>query len=279
MAKQANRWNGVAGNEGLQRAIQHRLRGEYRKAEIGLLKSLESIETVAAPPGPEHLSIWNELGMVYKYLGEFRKADRYYRLALRQTQLCLVGREREFFLANLYHNLGGLEHSRRHFRRGERYARISLQLRIRTAGAGSLAVATDRAALAANLDGLGKFAESEKLYRQALRTYHRVYGATHPEIAVVLNNLAALYQATGRPKRAEALYHKALEMKRRELGASHPDLAVTLNNLAMLCRSQGKKNAARQGFKSALRILNSSLGSSHPNAHAVRNNLQRLSPH
>jgi hypothetical protein len=55
------------------------------------------------------------------------------------------------FLADLYHNLGGLEHARGHFRRGEQFARKGLQLRRRVASCGSLPVAVDMAALAAIL--------------------------------------------------------------------------------------------------------------------------------
>jgi len=118
---------------------------------------------------------------------------------LRQVRRCLESAERNFFLATLYHNLGGLEHSRRRYQRGERYARKSLKYRCATSGADSVGAASDMAALAALLDGQGKFDQSQNLYRKALKIYRRDYGANHPEIAVVLNNLAAVHQATGRP--------------------------------------------------------------------------------
>jgi hypothetical protein len=91
--------------------------------------------------------------MVYKYLGEWKTALKFYRLTLRHSNHCLTGRERDDFLANLYHNRGGLEHSRRCFRRGELYARKSLLLR-RRAQPRALPLAADKVALAAILDGL-----------------------------------------------------------------------------------------------------------------------------
>lgn len=172
-------------------------------------------------------AVWNQLGMVCKYSGKFDAAERYYRLALRHARRCAKGPEREFFIATLYHNLGGVEHSRRRFSRGEKYARKGLRLRLDWAAPNSLAVASDRAALAAILDGLHRPDESEELYHRALRTYRREYGPRHPEIAVILNNLGALYAATARPKRAESHYLAALRMKRGLLGTSHPDVAVT----------------------------------------------------
>lgn len=277
MAKQPKRRGTPASLSTLKKqAVRHTGRGEYRKAEVCLRAALRSITAVVDFPARDYISLWNELGMVCKYLGKFKQAEKYYRLSLRHTPHCLAGRERKFFLANLYHNLGGLEHSRRRFRRGEKYARKALQLRRTVARSASVAVASDMVALAAILDGLRKFPESEKLYNQALRVYRREYGRNHAEIAVLLNNLAALYQATNQPKRAEAQYLAALQMKRRILGISHPDVAVTMNNLAMLYRSQGNPIAASRWFASALRILTVSLGSRHPSTRSVRTNYRRL---
>jgi tetratricopeptide (TPR) repeat protein len=146
----------------------------------------------------------------------------------------------------------------------------------RCSGCDSLAVASDRAALAAILDGRCKYQESENHHRAALTIYRRHYGASHPEIAVVLNNLGALYQAIGQTKRAELYHRKALPMKHRVLNANHPDLALTMNNLALLQSSQGRCDLARPLLKSALQILNVSVGSSHPHTKKVRRNYENL---
>jgi len=258
------------------RALRYSAQGNYSYAERYLLKTLRNLNSPGSRPTPAHLFLWNDLGMVYKDAGRFNQAETCYRKALRHSQRCLKGLSRDFFRADLFHNLGGLEHSRRRFRSGERFARESLRLRRLVAGPRSLPVASDMAALAALLDGQGKFAEAEKLYRQALRVYRREYGANHPEIAVVLNNLAAVYQATGRPRRALAGYTTALRMKRRKLGRTHPDVGATLNNLGMLHKSRGDERAATRCFEEALRILQQSLGASHPNTRIVRTNYQRL---
>lgn len=250
--------------------------GEFRKAEAILKRGLRALGERKAPATPDHLQLWNQLGMVYKYLGSHSRAVSYYRLALRHVSHCLDGRSRDFFLANLYHNLGGLEHSRRQFRRGEKFTRTALQLRARSAGATSLGAASDMCALAALLDGQGKFQESKMLYRKALQIYRREYGSNHAEIAVALNNLAAAYQAQGRYCLAERYYRSSLAMKRRMLGESHPDIGITLNNLGILCRDRGEKRKAAACFKGALRILQGSLGTAHPNTLAVGNNYRNF---
>jgi tetratricopeptide (TPR) repeat protein len=256
-------------------ARQYRERGRYHAAERCLRRGLAQLGPAACAT-PVHLALWNELGMVYKYLGKFKTASKFYRLALRQADNCVPGRERDDFLADLYHNLGGLEHSRRRFRRGEQYARKSLLLRLRTTDASAIALAADKVALAAILDGLGKFSESQNLYREALKVYRRVFGPSYREIALILNNLAAVYQETGRPNRAAKYYQAALKMKRRRLGAAHPDLGITMNNLGILYESEGRNRDAELYFNRALKLFETSLGKSHPNTRVVRNNLKRM---
>lgn len=251
--------------------------GKYREAERDSLRALRLLGAHRGEPTRNHLDSWNELGMVYKYLGKFQKARGCYRAAFRYGKTCLTGSDRYDFLANLYHNLGGLEHSQRRFRRAEPYARKSVEYRARVRPRNSLSLHADRVALAAILDGLGKFDESEEIYRGALKAYRRAYGASHREIALVLNNLAAVYQKTGRLVRAEKMYRDALAMKGKTVGRAHPDFAATMNNLAMLLEATGRTREAERYFEEAYRLLSRGLGLKHPNTRAVLENRKRLS--
>jgi tetratricopeptide (TPR) repeat protein len=252
------------------------LRGKYRLAEKDLLRALRLCGPHRGRPTPEHLSAWNELGIVCKHLGKFGKARKCYRAALRHCDSCLAGSARHELLANLCHNLGGLEHAQRRFRRAEPHARKSVEYRLRVRPKNPLSIAADRVALAAILDGLGKFAESQALYLSALRTYRRAYGESHREIALVLNNLAAVYQKIGRIRQAEKMYRAGLEMKTKALGKAHPDVAVTMNNLGMLLVDERRIAEARRYFERAHRLLAKALGQKHPSVRAVGANLERL---
>ena len=257
-------------------ALHCSARGDYRLAEAHLREALKLAPNKNGLSPTSRPALWNALGMVCKYLGKFDKAEGYYRRAMQHAQHLPKTPSREFFLANLYHNLGGVEHARRRFSRAETYARKGLRLRLGCAKPEGVAVAADRAALAAILDGLHKYKESEALYRAALRTYRREYGADHSENTVILSNLGALCQATGRAQRAEFYYRLALRIQREKLNERHPDVAVTLNNLALLRRSLGKIDQARSLLKKALDILSFSIGRSHPNTIVVEKNYKRL---
>lgn len=256
----------------VQKAREFSARGKYLRAEKCLLHAL----TVVRSSSEQAPALWNELGMVCKYAGKFDSSERYYRIALRRVRGLPKSQEQQCLLADLYHNLGGLRHARRRYRSAETYASKGLKIRLAALPSWHLAIASDRAALGAILDGLGRHHDAKKLYQQALRTYYREYGASHPEIAVVLNNMGASYAAQGRFRWAEFYYSAALEMKRRELGSSHPDLAVTLNNLALLHSSRGSHARARLRLRQALAILNRTLGKTHPNTAAVQANLRNL---
>jgi tetratricopeptide (TPR) repeat protein len=256
-------------------AAEKLARGQFAIAETYLRCALRLLNNTPVPTS-DHLNVWNELGMVCKYRGKYRQAEKYYRLSLRHATACFTDEaELANALASIYHNLGGLQHSRRRFCLGEHYARKSLRLRQKSGVSDGAAIASDMVALAAILDGLRKFRESEKLYHRAFRIYRRVYGQRHAEIAVLLNNLAALYQLTNRPRLAEKKYLAALDMKRQVLAPTHPDVGVTMNNLAMLYQSQGNRDKALHWFQKALALLTVSLGPGHPSTKSVRTNLRR----
>jgi len=256
-----------------RRAICESAHGNYHTAQQLFGAALRGL----GPRGPtrRHLLLWNELGMVCKYLGKFDAAQGFYLRALRHAGRCFQGLDLDSFLADIYHNLGGLNHSRRRFARGAQFARKGIALR-RKSARGALPLASDLVALAANLDGLRRFRQSERLYRQALPAYRRYYGSVHPETSLILHNLAAVYQRTGCLRQAESLYRTALRIRRRKLGEHHPDTAFFLNNLGTLLLAQQDFHAASSCFREALEILQSSFGRRHYAAVVISRNLQAL---
>ena len=179
-------------------------------------------------------------------------------------------------LASIYHNLGGLEHARGRYARGEPFARRSVELRERAFGPDHPDVAADVAAFAALLDGQGKYDEAEPLYRRALSTFERVYGSEHYEIAVNLNNLAAVRQAMGDPQEAEAMYTCALRIKEKLFGKTNTEVAMTANNLAVLYKAEGKVGKAKTLYRRALKIFEKELGPKHPHTITCRENYESL---
>jgi tetratricopeptide (TPR) repeat protein len=247
--------------------------GRYREAFVQLRNAAVESENVFGPQSIELANALNQLGVAAKYAAEFDAADAAYHRALQ-----ILGRRRDAVLqrADLYHNLGGLEHARRRFAVGEPYARRALAIRAQALGPDSVAAAADKTALAALLEGQRKFLEAELLYREALATFECAYGSTHYEVGVAANNLASLYQAQRRFDEAEPLYLRSLAIKESLLPAGHPDIAIPLNNLAVLYKSQKRYGEAAALYVRALTILERALGPSHPSVVICRENYARL---
>ena len=104
------------------------------------------------------------LAVLYKYTARFATAARLYRRALAVTTQALGPEHPD--VATIYHNLGGLEHARGRYTRGEPWARRAVTVRKRALGPDHPAVAADMAALAAILDAQGNDTEAEALYRR-----------------------------------------------------------------------------------------------------------------
>jgi tetratricopeptide (TPR) repeat protein len=214
----------------------------------------------------------NDYAIYCKEIGRFEQADKIYRSLLRVYRSA----EQSLDRATVYHNLGGLEHARGRFARGEPWARKGVKIRTRLLGSRHASVAADEVALGAILDGRGKHREAQRLYRHALRIFRAAKRPDVYEIAVTLNNLAASCHATGARTAAARFYQEALDLKEELLGRKHISLAVTLNNMALLFESQKKHALARAHLKRALAILQSALPPAHPQLRICQKNYAKL---
>jgi len=201
----------------------------------------------------------NHLGALYKETGKYAAAERMYRRALSKVKHQYPD---SLLLAVLYHNLGGLEHVRGRYVRGEALLRQAVALRERLLGPDHPTVAADLSALAALLDGQHKFAESEVLYRRAIRTFRRCRDRL--ELAFNYNNLATVRLLRGDTVEAARLYRRAVSIKEHLLGRDHPGLATTLNNLGLLYLRSEHRSEARRILRRASKMFDRSLGRSHP---------------
>jgi len=237
-----------------------RLRGLYAEAERWLKRAIEHAEK----NGLSATSHRNDLAVLYKYTGRFDEAERLYLKAMAETS----GEDEA--AATIYHNLGGLNHSRGEFAAAEPFARRAWEIRERLLGPDHPDTLADACALAGVLDGLGRYAESEPIYRHALTVFTSMFGESHPEVGANLNNLAALRWMQGDAVEAESLYLRSLGIKRELLGDAHPDTALTLLNYASMLCDLERQGEARPMAVGALRVFESALESSHPRIAAAR---------
>ena len=239
---------------------------------------LESIVArVERTHGASHLAVaapLSLLAMSYHHLARFMDAGLRYQRAL--AILDAHARGQGHAAADIYHNLGGLEHAAGNWLRGEPFARHAVMLRTKLFGRRHPAVAADLTALAALLARQGQFDEAERLYHRALTLLEPERGAEHHLVAVALNNLAAVLHARGKLADAEAMFRRAQAIEITVLGPMHPTVAYSTNNLAVLLKDTRRPRAAAALFRKAVTLFSRGLCANHPNVGVCLENLSQV---
>jgi tetratricopeptide (TPR) repeat protein len=247
-----------------------RMRGRYPAAARWLAGALRRAGELGSPV--QLALTCNCLVMLSKYTARFAEGRVYWRRALRLA--ARFDPPEVELLAALHHNRGGLEFSGGRYAAGERYARRALALRRKLHGPRHTAVAEDRAVLAAILDGAGKKAEAEKLYRSVLPVFARA--GMRYDVAVNLSNLGTLLEVRGRRTEAARMYRRAIRVQRALWGNEHPDLAITLHNLGMLYWRAGDPRRAESTLARAHTIFLGACGADHPSTRRCAKSLARV---
>jgi len=118
--------------------------------------------------------------------------------------------------------------------------------------------------LAGVLKDMGRYEESETLYREVLVIHREAYSDDHPYIAVGLGNLAGVLQDMGRYEEAEKLYRESLDINRKAYEPNHPYIATDINNLANLYFLLERYDDAKEYMEEAIAIRRIALGEEHP---------------
>lgn len=218
----------------------HRHLAHYVAAEKFLKRALALAIATFGEASDNASNARNNLGILYKYTGNFDAAKILYETALQNIER-EHGRE-HISTASLYHNLGGLEHARGDFVAGEEPARKAWEIRANALGSHHPDALADAVAYAGVLDGLERYDESEKIYREALVEYEKIYPAEHYEIAALLNNLGNVCYAREKFDQAEQCFQRALHIQQKILGAQHPDVALSYNNLGVVAVARAREN-------------------------------------
>jgi tetratricopeptide (TPR) repeat protein len=245
--------------------------GRYAEAEAALRQALQLAERSRLLQPIDLAGLLNDYGVVCKYAGHLKFAEKLYRRALKLAGTRPSGNEK--LLATLYHNLGGIEHASRRYALAMRHARRGIRIRNLIRPRDTIAIAADEAALGAILTELQRNSEARTVLSRALRGFRHSLGPKHYEVGAVLANIGALHLNAGRPGAAERALRSAVAILEKTIGVNHPRLASALNNLGVVCARREKFAEAAELYRRALRLLKGDARSSPPGAALVRANL------
>jgi len=248
-----------------------RAQGEYQDAETSLKAALAIVVAEFGDDSIEAANARNDLGVLYKYWGRFDDGLRLYERALPEIIACHG--EDSLEAATLYHNIGGILHAKDDFLAAEQPGRKAWEISRRLLGEDDPRTQMDAVAYAAILDGIGRYEESEALYRAALAIFEKHFGSDHYEVAAAMHNLAAVLCARGERQEAEHFYRLSLAIKEKVFDHDHPDVALTCNNLGHLLNSDGRYAEALPFVQQAVTILQKRLPQDHPHLALACTNL------
>lgn len=236
--------------------------GRYREAVEPARLAADLCREHLSPDHPRRATSVNNLGALYRELGDLQAAEPCLREAVEIDRRTRGAHDPS--LAVSLNQLGIFYKTMGDYAQAEPLYRESLEIRRRTAGEESEEFATSLNNLALLYDALGDYPAAEPLLRQALEIDRRRVGEWHPAFAESLNNLAGLCYESGRYAEAEPLYRRALEVLRGTVGEGHPRVALALQNLAGVYRALQDYAEAGSLYHQAYELLRRVLGEIHP---------------
>ncbi len=217
------------------------------------------------------VEFFDNLGKVYYYLGEYKKAQPFWYKVL-EIREKVLGEEHPD-TASSYNNLALLYKSMGAYEKAEPLYKKALKISENVLGEEHPSTATSYNNLAGLYRSMGAYEKAEPLYEKSLKIYEKVLGEEHPSTATSYNNLAELYRSMGAYEKVEPLYKKALKIKEKVLGEEHPSTANSYNNLAVLYESMGAYEKAEPLYEKSLKIREKVLGEEHPDTDRSYNDL------
>ena len=120
---------------------------------------------------------------------------------------------------------------------------------------------------------LGDHKKELDYYLKALAIREKVLPENHPDIAASYNNVGYAYYELGEHKKAFEYCLKALTIREKVLPENHPDIAASYNNVGGAYGKLGDRKKALEYFLKALAIREKVLPENHPDIAVLYNNV------
>ncbi|CAF4155923.1 unnamed protein product [Didymodactylos carnosus] len=223
------------------------------------------------PNDPDMDMLYNNIGAVYNDQGEYSQALTCYQQAL-EIRLKALGPNHPT-VATTYNNIGAVYNDQGEYSQALTYYQKALEIQLNTLGSDHPTVATTYNNIGLVYKYQGEYFQALIYYQQALEILLKTLGPNHPTVATTYNNIGEVYNHQAQYSQALTYYQKALEIEWKTLGPNHPAVATTYNNIGAVYNDQGEYPQALIYYQQALEILLKTLGSNHPTVATAYNNI------
>ena len=266
------------------RAYWTSVQGKFYQCSNQYAKALEyfsqalSIRQQNLPDNHSAIAIsCNNLGCVYKDIGDDDKAFEFYTKALESYTKALSIQKQIFpenhpaiaascnNLGNVYRNIGDYDKALESHTKA-----LSIQKQIFPENHPAIADSCN------NLENvyaeLGDNEKALEFHTKALSIREQISPENHPAIAASCNNHGNVYKDIGDCDKALESHTKALSIQEQIFPENHPAIAASCNNLGNVYKDIGDYAKALESYTEALSILQQILPENHPAIAASCNN-------
>ena len=234
------------------------LTNNYQKALEYTTKALDLRRLVFGKNHTKTATSYNNLGMVYRELGDPFKSLDFLEKALSIWQ-ALFG-ENHPFVAVSYDNVGVAYGEIGNLGKELELTKRALEVRRRLYGDNSPEVARSYNNVGTTYVELGLYQKALDYENNALQILLKNYGENHPTVAASFNNVGITYGKLGNHQVALRYEEKALEIYRRLFGEEHLDVATSYDTVGGTYRLLGDFQNAMKCRNRALEIRKNIIG-------------------
>ena len=221
-------------------------------------RALRMMNNLAGCNRSEIAALYNNIGYVYSFLGNYSNAQENLRQSL-NLKLEILG-ENHKDTALTYNNIGLIYYFLDDYEKALEYFKKSLSIYERIRENDDVGAAWPNNNIGAVYESLDEFDEALAYYKKALDIRERAYGESHPEIASSLNNIGFLLAKRGDYSKGLDYCNRALAIQLKELGEFHLDTANTYDSLGHIYLNKGDKDLALKFYRIALKIYHKVFG-------------------
>jgi len=194
-----------------------------------IVKSSQINQLKLSQDHPSALAGLSQLGLIYKKLGDYTKAENYYISAIAALKNQLNPDSSQ--LSTLYNQLGNLYIETKQIDKAIEQHELAIEIRINLGDAKALADSYNNLGVIYNKSQ--KWQLARKNYYLALDIFNKEYDENHPYIGVMKNNLAYIEEKEFNWEKSEDLLAEAWVNWQFAYGENHSNTITAQRNLAL----------------------------------------------
>jgi len=235
--------------------------GQYKKAEPLYLEALQIAEKIKGKESPVYAEWCNDLGNLYRTMGENQKAEPLLLDALKIREK-ILGKEHADYAASC-NDLGLFYMGNEKYKQAEPLLLDARRIWGNTLGKEHAKYAKSCNNLALLYARMNQLDKAETFITEARQIFLKAFGNMDPNYAGATSNLAAIYLRRDQYEKAEPLMIESLEIVETTRGKEHPDYARGCINLGMLYMNMNQYQKAAPFLVEAKTKMEQVFGNQH----------------